>query len=157
MLTALVGYAATALGYLAQRGGAPVQVRQIARERDIPAPYLAKIIRRLSARGIVGTQRGSGGGVTLLVDPARTTLLDICTELDEPLLERQCILGQKRCDDAVACPGHQVMQQIRELQIDLFGSLTLREIGLFDARRFEGGVPSGKPRPRRQRSSRRPR
>jgi DNA-binding IscR family transcriptional regulator len=105
----------------------------------------------------VGTRRGSGGGVTLLVDPARMTLLDVCNELDVQLLEPQCIFGQKRCDDAVACPGHQVMQQIRKLQIELFGGLTLREIGLSDARRFQSGRVPSKVRPRRKRATRRAR
>jgi len=157
MLTALVGYAATALGYLALRGGEPVQVREIARERDIPGPYLSKVIRALSTRGLVATRRGSGGGVTLLVDPARMTLLELCHELDEPLLEPQCILGQKRCDDDVACPAHEAMREMRRQQMALLEDLSIQQIGELDARRFQAGKVPSKVRARRKKSARRSR
>jgi Rrf2 family protein len=154
MLTALVGYAATALGYLAQRGAEPVQVHEIARERDIPAPFLSKIIRVLSAKGIVATRRGTGGGVTLVADPERLTLLALCRELDEPL-EPQCLFGQEVCDDRVACPAHAAMKRIRSQQLALLESLSIRQIGELDARRHRAGrIPA---RVRRKKAGRRSR
>lgn len=135
MLTALVGYAATALGYLAERGAGAVQVREIARECGIPAPYLAKIVRTLSAKGIVTTQRGVGGGVVIAPDAAKMTLHELCAALEEPFLTPECMLGQDECNDDNACPAHDSMTKIRALQIAVLQRTTIAQIGAFDAAR----------------------
>jgi Rrf2 family protein len=136
MLTAMTGYAATALGYLAERRGAPVRVPDIARERGIPRPFLAKIVRRLSAKGIVRTRRGVGGGVTLAVDPGRISLLDLCRMLDEPALQARCVLGQERCTEEHACPLHGAARAIHAQQLELLTRTSLLEIGQIDSARY---------------------
>jgi Rrf2 family protein len=133
LLTATACYAATALGYLAERHGVPARIPDIAKARGIPRPYLAKIVRKLSAKGIVATRRGVGGGVVLAVDPASLSLLDLCRALDEPALVTRCVLGRACCDDELACPLHEAIQKIRALQAKLLASTPLSEIGRRDA------------------------
>ena len=69
MLSQASGYAASALGFVACSESKSVLVKEIAEATAIPAPYLAKIVQVLSKRGIVRTQRGIGGGVTLARAP----------------------------------------------------------------------------------------
>jgi Rrf2 family protein len=133
MLTALAGYAAIALGYLAERRGTAVRVPDIARARGIPRPFLAKIVRALSARGIVRTRRGVGGGVTLAVDPERVSLLGLCRALGEPVLLAQCVLGRPECDET--CPLHGRVQALRARQLALLEETSLLDLGRIDASR----------------------
>ena len=77
MLNQATGYAATALGYLASAGSKPVLVKDIAEASQIPSPYLAKIINALARKGLLNTQRGIGGGVTLGRAAATITLYDL--------------------------------------------------------------------------------
>lgn len=135
MLTAIVGYAATALGFLQENRGAPVQVREIALACSIPLPYLHKIVRLLSAKGVVKTQRGVGGGVRLADDATTLTLHELCVLLDEPLLHPQCMLGQDTCSDDNACPAHAEALKIRELQLAVLQRTTIAHIGAFDQQR----------------------
>lgn len=136
MLSTMTGYAATALGYLAVQGAAAARIPDIARAREIPRPYLAKIVRRLSARGIVRTRRGVGGGVTLAVDPERLSLLDLCRVLDEPALVPQCVLAHPTCEAEHACPLHARFQAIRAQELELLGSTNVLMIGEIDAARY---------------------
>lgn len=67
--------------------GAPLQIRQIASEQDIPDRYLEQLLATLRRSGIVKSQRGAKGGYLLTRDPWQITLWDIvsCIEgLDNP-------------------------------------------------------------------------
>jgi Rrf2 family protein len=134
MLSQSVGYAITALGYLAGTGDKPVLVRDIAEAMDIPPPYLAKIINTLARKGFVMTQRGIGGGVALAHRPESVSLYDICVALDEPLVQRRCMLGMVECSDERACPAHQFWSLHRQQHIDFLKQTTLLDMADFVAR-----------------------
>ena len=131
----MTGYAATALGYLALRDGGPTQVREMARRIEIPAPYLSKIVHQLGRKGLVETRRGTGGGVRLAVDPAQTTLYQLCEVLGDPVLEPHCLLGLGLCNDDVACPAHSFNRALRARQLKFLHETTLLAVGRFDRRR----------------------
>src|SRR5689334_24195250 len=99
MLSQAVGYAATALGHVAAAGGNSVLVKEIAEVAEIPAPYLAKIINTLSHKGLVITQRGIGGGVTLARPAQSITMYDLCVALDDAAIDNRCMLGTAPCSD----------------------------------------------------------
>jgi Rrf2 family protein len=71
------GYAIEALACLARHGEESMLVREIAKNTDMPLPYLSKIFQRLGDAGIVETKRGYKGGVRLSRPPAEITLLQI--------------------------------------------------------------------------------
>lgn len=131
----MIGYAATALGHIAVQGAQPVQVREIAEVMRIPAPYLAKIVHQLGRKGFVTTRRGIGGGVQLSVDPAKTTLYQLCEALEDPILEPQCLLGLGTCNDDVACPAHAFSRGLRERKLAFLRGTTLLDVGRYDRRR----------------------
>jgi Rrf2 family protein len=76
------GYAIEALACLARHGAESMLVREIARNTEIPLPYLSKIFQRLGDAGIVETKRGYKGGVRLSRPPAEITLLQIDAAVD---------------------------------------------------------------------------
>lgn len=135
MLSQAVGYAATALGYVAAAGGKPVLVRDIAEACDIPGPYLAKIIHALSRARLVLTQRGIGGGVTLARPAADLPLFDLCEALNDPIVQRRCMLGTAECSDERACPCHHFWTAHREKQIGFLKTTTIADIAAFEIRR----------------------
>ena len=91
MLSQTVGYAVLALGYLA-KVQEPTFVRDIATATAIPGPYLAKLINQLARKGLVTTQRGLRGGVTLGRPASEITLMELCEALDEPVVQKRCLL-----------------------------------------------------------------
>jgi Rrf2 family protein len=135
MLSQSVGYAATALGYIAAAGGKPVLVKDVAEACAIPGPYLAKIIHALARCGVVATQRGVGGGVTLAHDPESVTLLDLCEALGDPVVQRRCLLGPAPCSDERACPAHAFWAGYRERLLEFLRRTTISDIAEFESHR----------------------
>lgn len=142
MLSQATGYAAMALGYVAAAGGKPVLVKHIAEACDIPAPYLSKIVNTLARAGLVTTQRGIGGGVTLAHDPTQLTLHDLCLALDDPILEQKCMLGVAKCSDERACPAHAFSMEERRRLLSFLTSKTIADIAAFESRRRWGIRPA---------------
>jgi Rrf2 family transcriptional regulator, iron-sulfur cluster assembly transcription factor len=143
MLGQAVGYAATALGYIATAGGRPLLVREIAEACDIPAAYLAKIVNSLRRQGLVDTQRGVGGGVTLARPANQITLLDLCKAMDDPIVENRCMLANAECSEDRACPAHKFWAAHRGRAIEFLGKTTVADLAAFEARQR-----LGKPRSR---------
>jgi Rrf2 family protein len=144
MVTQSVGYTATALGTIAAAGGRPLLVKEIAEACGIPAAYLAKIINTLARKGIVHTQRGIGGGVTLARDARSITLLDLCEAMDDPITERRCFLGTAGCSDERACPAHRFWTAHREKELAFLRQTTVADIAVFETRRrLKGREPPG--------------
>jgi Rrf2 family transcriptional regulator, iron-sulfur cluster assembly transcription factor len=147
MLTQAVGYASVALGHVAAAGGKPVLVKEIAEAAGIPGPYLAKIIHSLGRKGLVTTQRGVGGGVTLARPPAEITLYELCVALDDPAVEARCMLGVAQCTDERACPAHRFWATQRGKQIEYLQSMTVADVAAFETRRrwklFSAGPSNG--------------
>ena len=135
MLSQAVGYAATALGYVAAASGKSVLVKEIADACQIPAPYLAKIIHALSKAGFVTTQRGIGGGVILARPASEISLHDLCVGLGDPAVEQRCMLGTAQCSDERACPCHRFWSPQRERQQEFLREMTVADIAAFETRR----------------------
>lgn len=135
MLSQAVGYAASALGYVAAAEGKPVLVREIADACTIPAPYLSKIIHTLARQGLVVTQRGVGGGVVLARHPATISLYDLCRALGDCAAEDRCMLGTATCSDRRSCPAHDFWCSHREKLLDFLKQTSVAEIGTFESER----------------------
>jgi len=135
MLHQATGYAATALGYIAAAGGKPVLVREIAEASAIPSPYLAKIVNALARKGVLNTQRGIGGGVTLARQATAITLYDLCVALDDTSVLPRCMLGTAECSDERACPAHQFWSSMRTKYIEFLRMMTVADVAAFELRR----------------------
>lgn len=136
MLNQAVSYAIIAMGHVASAGGRPVLVKEVATVTGIPQPYLAKIIHALGRRGLVNTQRGVGGGVTLARRPEEITLFDVCVALDPSFAEPTCMLGSAPCSDDRACPAHQFWTAERRRIIEFMTTTTVADVAAFEARRL---------------------
>jgi Rrf2 family protein len=76
----------------------------IAREQQIPASFLAKIISQLSISGLLHTSRGAKGGVMLAKDPTEISLLDVVESIDGPIALNECSSDDGNCSLSGDCP-----------------------------------------------------
>lgn len=147
MLSQSVGYAACAMGRIAAAGGAAVLIKDIAEDCDIPTSYLAKIINSLARKGIVNTQRGVGGGVSLARPARELSLYDLCMALDDPIVQLRCMLNTAQCSDERSCPAHHFWKVHRERQIEFLRTTTVADVAAFEThRRWKHlGAPAAPP------------
>ncbi|MDZ8027952.1 MAG: RrF2 family transcriptional regulator [Nostoc sp. SerVER01] len=82
--------------------GEPLQIREIARQQNIPDRYLEQLVATLRRGGIVKSLRGSKGGYLLTREPRKIILFEIL-ECLEGLEVRACEedLNPKKVDTSV--------------------------------------------------------
>jgi Rrf2 family protein len=114
-ITRATEYAIRAVLHMAkQPSGEIVYKKDICQAQDVTPAFLTKILQPLIKAGIVGSQRGVGGGFYLLKHPAEITLLDILNAEEGPLYLNQCLTAERACDRDLFCPVHGAWFEIRE-------------------------------------------
>lgn len=132
MLTQTGEYALRAMVYMARKGeGVFCGVREIAAATDVPANYLAKILQQLARAGVLDSQKGFGGGFKVARKLSKITLLDIIDPLERVDKFRQCVLGQRLCNDEVACPLHHTWKAISGQYLGSLQNTTLQDVADF--------------------------
>jgi Rrf2 family protein len=112
-------------------------LHDIASHTGLPRPYLAKVMRQLSAAGFVRAFRGPGGGVALASDPRTTTLWTIARSIDPSVETEWCLMGLQTCSHDRACPLHDRCAPLRAGLRTLLQDTTLAR--LKGALRHAGG------------------
>ena len=143
-------YAIQALVFLARNGADRHGAEAISRRAQVPRPYLRKILRSLSRKGLVVTRRGQAGGYRLARPAETISLFEVLETMDgaEPL--ERCLLGLGRCSAKRGCPVHVLWNEHRKAVRARYRELTLRELAGFERygveRDYHFGC-SGKPAP----------
>jgi Rrf2 family protein len=127
MFSQTVEYAMRAVVFLAEAAPAPRTADQIAAATKAPKAYMAKVLRQLVRGGVVRSQRGSGGGVTLARTPAETTLLDVVQAVEPIRRIATCPLGLKAHAHQL-CPLHHRLDEALAMVEDAFRRSTLEEM-----------------------------
>ena len=100
-------YALRASTYLARRApGERITSRDLANAVDIPAAFLSKIMRRLTANGIVDSKKGHHGGFVLAKPPPEIRFLDILRAVEFGPIKDHCLFGLGNCNAKNPCPLH---------------------------------------------------
>jgi len=114
IITRATEYAIRAVLYLAkQPRDQIVYKKDICQTQQITPAFLTKILQPLIKAGIVGSQRGVGGGFFLRRSPEEVTLLDVVKALEGPLYLNQCLTAPGICERDIFCPVHGAWKEIR--------------------------------------------
>ncbi len=129
MFSTTCEYALRALVQLAKLPeGTAVLGRDLARDAEIPANYLSKILLTLRNAGVLNTARGTGGGYRLRKQPHEIRLVDVVELFDGARARPACILGGKECSEDDPCTAHDAWKDIRADYIRFLESTTLAGI-----------------------------
>ncbi|PLY00243.1 MAG: Rrf2 family transcriptional regulator [Desulfuromonas sp.] len=129
LITRATEYAIRAVLYLSKQPPKEVVLKKdICKSQDITPAFLTKILQPLIKKGIVGSQRGVGGGFYLTRDPAEISLLDIVEAQEGPLLLNTCLEQPGTCERDVFCPVHGAWSQIREDLSNTLSDYTFAEL-----------------------------
>ncbi len=103
-LSKLTDYAVVVLVRLAR--SADVQTSPgIALATGIPEPTVAKVLKTLSAGGLVSSQRGARGGYRLMRELHAIPVSDVIAAIDGPIALTACVDGSlTECESQGLCP-----------------------------------------------------
>ncbi|MEZ6045131.1 MAG: Rrf2 family transcriptional regulator [Planctomycetaceae bacterium] len=127
MFSQTVEYALRAVVQLAYKSPEPCTTEQIAEATMVPKAYLSKVLQGLSRAGIVNSQRGIRGGMSLSKSPEELTILEVVNSVDPIQRIQQCPLGLKSHGGNL-CPLHRRMDDSLASVEKTFAATTLAEI-----------------------------
>jgi Rrf2 family nitric oxide-sensitive transcriptional repressor len=122
-----VEYALRAVVHLASEAPAPRTTDQIAAATLVPRAYLAKVLQSLARSGVVQSQRGLHGGMSLVKSPTELTILEVVNAVEPIQRIRTCPLGLA-AHGVRLCPLHSRMDRALATVEAALGSSTLAEV-----------------------------
>src|SRR5690348_13042258 len=130
MLTTTSEHALRALAFLARLPeGASILGRDLARQAEIPANYLSKILWTLGNAGIIDATRGNGGGYRLRRGAGEIRLYEVVELFDRDRVRLTCVLGgAKDCDCESPCTAHNAWRDVRTAYLDFLHTKTVADI-----------------------------
>lgn len=108
--------AIAAMSYLAEKyeEGALISSLEIAEQRNLPKPFVAKLLTVLSQARLVSSIRGPGGGYSLAVPPHEISFYDVSRIFEREDSGLSCPFGRDYCGNENPCPLHHQIAAIKE-------------------------------------------
>src|SRR5260221_9091914 len=132
-LTKKTEYALIAMTHLAGQPGEQASARDLAKDYNIPADLLAKVMQQLHSAGLITSTHGSHGGYTIACAPGKVKLSDLIALMEGPLAFIDCMKGGDNphdgdCDQHKNCSIIGPMMTINRKIKDLLDSYTLLDL-----------------------------
>ena len=127
VLSQTVEYALRAAVHLAKEAPDARTTDQIAEATRVPRAYLSKVLQSLVRGGVVQSQRGLGGGMTLAKSPDDVTILEVVNAVEPIQRIRTCPL-ELAAHGVHLCPLHRRLDNALAMVEEAFASSTLAEI-----------------------------
>jgi Rrf2 family nitric oxide-sensitive transcriptional repressor len=127
VISQTVEYALRAVVHLASEAPKARTTDEVARATRVPRAYLSKVLQSLRRAGLVHSQRGIGGGMTLTKTPAEITILEVVNAVEPIQRIRSCPLDLA-AHGVHLCPLHRRLDNALALFEDAFQKSTLAEV-----------------------------
>lgn len=108
-------YGLRAMTYIArQNTDERIRTLDLAKAVDVPAPFLSKVMRQLTAVGLLDAKKGHHGGFLLAKRPEEIRFIDIMRAVDFEPGANHCLFGLANCDAKNPCPLHSEWSSLKE-------------------------------------------
>ena len=104
------------------------RTHMVAQRQDIPPALLAKLVPLLVRAGLLDSQRGARGGLSLARPTAEINMLEIVEAIEGPIAVNRCTATPLQCDRMDRCAVHPVWQKAQDYLVDLLQTTTLADL-----------------------------
>lgn len=126
-LSKLADYSVVILATMAARKDGLMTAIHLSETTGLPAPTVAKLLKKLAKSGHVQATRGAAGGYRLLQDPKTVTAASIIEAIDGPIKIIGCINGVA-CGHEKTCIIHGRWDPINAAVQRAFSEVTLTDL-----------------------------
>lgn len=120
------------LGIAQELGRPQLQIRELARQENIPIKFLEAILLDLNRAGYLGSKRGKGGGYSLKMPAGKIKIGDVVRLIDGPLAPISCVsvtaYAPCSCPDEAHCGLRLLMTDVRNAIADILDRYTLEQV-----------------------------
>lgn len=114
--------------------GTSCSAREIAARYNIPVELMAKVLQRLSRRGLLESHKGTSGGYRLSRPASRISVADVILAIDGPVLVTACSDEDETCDQYSKCNVRDPLWRLKDRIVQSLSSFTLEELAEDDRR-----------------------
>jgi Rrf2 family protein len=114
-ITKKADYAVRCVLYLSKNTDRCVAINEIADNMKVSKTFLAKIVQRLSACGLVSSERGINGGFRLARNPEDVNLLEVIEAIQGVNSFSECAVDKRSCSLSCKCSVHPVWLKLRSI------------------------------------------
>jgi len=115
--------------------GKDAYIGEIARARDLPSSFLAKIFQNLNKAGLVRSQRGARGGFTLARPAREISVLNIIEGIEGPLFLSDCLGKEGNCKRQKICPLYDILGEAQNILIEALNKYSLEDLSEIENRK----------------------
>jgi len=108
--------------------GKPRLIRDIATSQGLSEKYVANLVVKLKAKGILKSILGVHGGYVLNKDIKNITLLEIFEAMEGKMSIVKCVECPKSCKQSKTCQARTIWSGINNQISDIFASKTVSDI-----------------------------
>jgi len=109
--------------------GSVVMIDEVSREERIPKSFASKIFQSLAKAGLVKSNRGTGGGFTLLKQPGEVTVLQVIEAIEGKIAFQRCLSEEEaKCEHFGGCALCGLFEQAQDRVKDVFSQTTLTDL-----------------------------
>lgn len=123
-------YALMAMVHLAIKPGSSSSAREIAEAYDIPVELMAKVLQRLTRRGLLSSLQGTRGGYQLAKSAVGISVADVIQAVDGPVAVTACSAHAQRCEQFEKCNVRDPLHRIREVIVSALRATTLDDLAM---------------------------
>ncbi len=106
----------------------PVLLKDIARRQDVSAQYLEHLISPLIRAGILRSQRGSRGGISLGKMPEDISLSQVVEILEGSVAPVECVDNPDICSRSDSCVTRDVWVEMKAATVGVLEAITLKDL-----------------------------
>lgn len=138
-ISKLTDYAFVVMSSMAAKPEKRQSAADLARNTHLEQPTVSKILKLLSAAGLLKSRRGANGGYLLASRPREISVVDIIEAMEGPIGITECTVHAGLCSQEASCL---LQSNWRKINRAVYAALS--EITLRDMTRPEESTPSGK-------------
>jgi FeS assembly SUF system regulator len=129
-ISRMTDYGVVVMAQLAQATDAVVTAPDLASEAGLPAPTVAKILKRMTQGGLVTSHRGINGGYALSRPATEISVADIIRALEGPVAVTACVdtATGDACSVESLCPIRGCWDRVNAAVNRTLQSMSLAEI-----------------------------
>jgi Rrf2 family protein len=122
-------YATRALVDIAlHKGERSVLLRDIAQRQNISTLYLKRLIAPLVAAGIIRSNRGAGGGVSLGKPAHEITISNVIQLLEGVTAPVDCVINPESCARSDSCVTRDIWRDMKNAIDNVLGNITVQNL-----------------------------
>ena len=128
-LTRRSDYGLIALRHLAgQQLGTACSAKEIAAAYGLPVEMLAKILQKLTKKGLLVSQYGTNGGYALARNPSSISAFEVIYAIEGPVFITSCSTEHGACDQSSKCVVREPLRQVNESIVKALSAVSISSL-----------------------------